>query len=388
VTAHFRVAPRRRRADAPLAALDRIAQAILDGRDAEDVLDTIAHEALEVVVATGVTIGMPTPDGSGVVLRAAAGELAANLRPAGIVRGSIVPIEGTIIGHAIRHGRALVSRDASREPAGSLVETARRTGVGPVVAMPLAIRDRILGGLAVARTVGSPPFSPTDIQVVRTFAAQASVALELSQVRDELRQLAVIQERERIAREMHDGVIQSLFGLGMSLQGLATSTPLPAGVGERLNLVVDGIDAAIRDLRNYIFGLRPGLLADRELEGALRKLAAESAAEPGLQVSVEIDPVTAALLSPVAADVVQVAREALSNVRRHAGASTVRLVLTRADARAVLEIADDGRGLEAQARRGQGLDNMRARAARLGGELLVGPGADQRGTTVRLAIPL
>ena len=257
-----------------------------------------------------------------------------------------------------------------------------------MVAIPLAVRDRILGGLAVVRTTGSAPFSRADIQVARTFAAQASVALELSQVRDELRHLAIVQERERIAREMHDGVIQSLFGLGMSLQGLATSTTLPTGVGDRLNQIVDGIDSAIRDLRNYIFGLRPGLLADRELEGALRRLTAEVVSDASVVVSVEIDPVTAALLSPVAADVVQIAREALSNVRRHSGASRLRLVLTRAGARAVLEIVDDGRGVDDKARRGQGLENMHARAARLGGELLIGPGAEQRGTAVRLAIPL
>src|SRR5262249_59976471 len=167
------------------------------------------------------------------------------------------------------------------------------------------------------RPVGSPAFSRADIQVVRAFAAQASVALELSQVRDELRHLAIVQERERIAREMHDGVIQSLFGLGMSLQGLATSTALPIGVGDRLNQIGDGIDSTIRDLRNYIFGLRPGLLADRELEVALRRLTADFAATPDVTIAIEIDPITAVLLSPLAADVVQIAREALSNIRRH-----------------------------------------------------------------------
>jgi signal transduction histidine kinase len=388
VTAHFSARPRRRRADASLAALDRIAQFILDGRDADEVLDAIAREALDLVVASGVTIGMPTADGTGIVLRAGAGQLAANLGPGGIVRGSIVPIDGTVMGHAIRDGHAIVSRDASQEAAAYLVDAAKRAGLGPVIAIPLTIRNRIFGGLAVARASGNPPFSRAEIQVVRTFAAQASVAVELSQVRDELRQLAVVQERERIAREMHDGVIQTLFGLGMSLQGLATSTALPTGVGERLNVVVDGIDAVIRDLRNYIFGLRPGLLADRELEGALRRLASDLAASANVLVQVEIDPVTAALLSPVAAEVVQIAREALSNIRRHAGASTARVVLSHSEARAVLQITDDGVGLDADAQRGQGLDNMHSRAARLGGELLLGPGAEAHGTTVTLAIPL
>src|SRR5262249_9365107 len=117
-------------------------------------------------------------------------------------------------------------------------------------------------------------------------------------------------------------------------------------------------------------------------------LVADCVAESDMTIAVEIDPITAALLSPIAADVVQIAREALSNVRRHSGASRVQLTLTRAGTRAVLEIADDGRGLEPGAQRGQGLDNIQLRAARLGGELRVGPGAEERGTAVRLAIPL
>jgi signal transduction histidine kinase len=255
----------------------------------------------------------------------------------------------------------------------------------PGSATPLTIRDRILGGLAVARPAGSPPFSRADVQVVKTFAAQASVALELSQVRDELRHLAVVQERERIAREMHDGLIQSLFGLGMNLQSLATSTTFPPAVSE---LAVDGIDAAIRDLRGYIFGLRPGLLADRELESALRRLTDELRLTGGLATEVDINPVTATLLSSRAGDIVQVTREALSNVRKHARASRVRVNLTHAGARALLEVVDDGEGIAAFAGQGLGLDNMRTRGERLGGELLVGPGLNGRGTSVRLSVPL
>src|SRR5262245_12212914 len=183
----------------------------------------------------GVTLGTPTADGTGIVLRASAGAMAAALTQAGIVRGSVLPIESTIGGRAMLEGRMIISHDAMLERPGYILENARRTGVvGPIMAVPLAIRGRALGGLAVARAQGSPQFSPADIHVVRTFAAQASVALELSKVRDELRQLAVVQERERIAREMHDGVIQSLFGLGMSLQAMATTAALPPGVGERL----------------------------------------------------------------------------------------------------------------------------------------------------------
>jgi signal transduction histidine kinase len=130
------------------------------------------------------------------------------------------------------------------------------------------------------------------------------------------------------------------------------------------------------------------LLANRALDDALRRLAADLESHSEVRVAVEIEPLAAVLLSRCAADVVQVAREALSNVRRHANASKVHLNLSRAGRRVLLEIIDDGRGLAPSTEPGLGLGNMRARAAALGGELLVGTGERQRGTTVRLAIPL
>jgi signal transduction histidine kinase len=130
------------------------------------------------------------------------------------------------------------------------------------------------------------------------------------------------------------------------------------------------------------------LLANRALDDALRRLAADLESHSEVRVAVEIEPLAAVLVSRCAADVVQVAREALSNVRRHADASTVQLTLSRAGPRVLLEIIDDGRGLAPNTEPGLGLGNMRARAAALGGELLIGSGERQRGTTIRLSIPL
>ena len=167
MTAPFAARSRRRRADAPLAALARIAQSILDGHDADEVLITIAQEALEIVAATGAIIGVPTVDGTGIVVRGGASALSGNLPIGGIVRGSILPLEGGVMGRAIRESRAIVSPDASRARAAYLVEAARRTGIGPVVAVPLTIRDRIFGGLEVVRLAGSPPFSRAEYRSLR-----------------------------------------------------------------------------------------------------------------------------------------------------------------------------------------------------------------------------
>jgi signal transduction histidine kinase len=132
--------------------------------------------------------------------------------------------------------------------------------------------------------------------------------------------------RERIAKELHDGVFQALFAVGMGLEGTSMVATDPQ-VSERINVAVEELDHVIRDLRNYIFGLRPGIIADRQLDTALRALGDEFQGKTGAVTIVEIDPEIAARLASVASDVVQLTREALSNVGRHARATTCRVSL-------------------------------------------------------------
>jgi len=175
----------------------------------------------------------------------------------------------------------------------------------------------------------------------------------------------------------------------MGLQGSA----LLAGDDElrgRLQNAVEELDRVIRDLRNYIFGLRPGILADRQLDQALQRLCEEFQERTGVLAIAEVDPAVAAELTGRAADVVQLAREALSNVSRHAEAATCRVSLYRDTDGAVLEVDDDGRGFDPAAATGtgtgQGLRNLRERADGLGGraEIQSAPG---EGTRVRVRIP-
>lgn len=201
--------------------------------------------------------------------------------------------------------------------------------------------------------------------------------------------LALVEERERIAQELHDGVIQGLYAVGMTLQATQARADSADAVRTRLEGAIDSIDAAIRDLRNYIFGLRPGILADRQLDAALRELAREFEARSAIVVVVEVDPAIASQLAPSSAQLVQIAREALSNVARHANASTCRLSLIRRDAHAVLQIDDDGQGFDLQQVRaeGQGLRNMRERARALGGDIVV-ESTPGEGTTLEVRLPL
>jgi signal transduction histidine kinase len=196
----------------------------------------------------------------------------------------------------------------------------------------------------------------------------------------------VLEDRERIAKELHDGAIQSLFAVGMGLQA---SAMLAGGddLRSRIQNAVEELDRVIRDLRNYIFGLRPGILADRQLDQALQGLVEEFSQRSGVVAIAEIDPATAAELSGRAGDVVQLAREALSNVSRHAQAATCRVSLYRGEDGAVLEVDDDGRGFDpARATgAGQGLRNLRERAEALGGRAEIHSTLGE-GTTVRVII--
>jgi two-component system, NarL family, sensor histidine kinase DevS len=214
-------------------------------------------------------------------------------------------------------------------------------------------------------------------------------------VHRELRRLAVMEERERIARELHDGAIQALFAVGMGLQATAARTGEPE-VTRRLHAAVGELDRVISDLRSYIFGLRPGVLAGQHIDQALRRLAEEIAIPAGVTTVVEVEEQVGAALGAHAADLVQLVREALSNVVRHAGATTCRVSLYwRQSAEgvsrgrvAVLEVDDDGDGFDPRASHpGHGLGNLRARAGALGGTLELKSVAGE-GTTVKVLIPM
>jgi PAS domain S-box-containing protein len=203
-----------------------------------------------------------------------------------------------------------------------------------------------------------------------------------------LRQLAVAEDRERIARELHDGVIQSLFGVGMTLQAVDLAADQPDAVRAALATSMNSIDTVIEDVRNYVFQLRPGLLADHQLHAAIDRLVREFQSISQVTTVVDVDASVAAALTPRAGDIVQLTREALSNVRRHAHATTCRVSLKRTEDAALLEIDDDGDGFEptAGAHSGQGLRNLAERSASLDGRLTINSGAT--GTTVTIRLPL
>jgi two-component system, NarL family, sensor histidine kinase DevS len=254
-------------------------------------------------------------------------------------------------------------------------------------------RGTVFGNIYLTNKQGAEMFDEEDERVLVVLATQAAIAVENARLYDEterrgqqLQRLQMFEERERIAKELHDGVIQSLFAVGMNLQGVATSSADPE-TARRLEAAVEDVDVAIRDLRNYIFGLRPGILADRQLDQALKELTSEFGARSGVVTVVEVDGDAASELASRAGDVAQLAREALSNVSRHAEATTCRVSLRPGAEGIVLEIDDDGRGFDVGTTTpGMGLRNLRERAELIGGKLEI-QSTPGDGTTVRASFP-
>jgi PAS domain S-box-containing protein len=342
----------RKHDDDRLQAVMEISEATLAGRDEEALLRLIVQRARALVDADLAAIALRDPVDGSLVVRMADGPGAAGVRGMRYAEGEPPP------------------------------------GPGQPLAVPLTSGDHRLGALIIANQPGGRLLTESEAALIELFAAQTAVSVEYRRARDDLERLAIVRDRERIGRELHDGAIQSLFAVGMGLQGMAMLTP-DAALRDRLDGAITQIDEVIRDLRSYIFGLRPGGVADRQLGIALQELADQLEAQHGVACAVDLDAMTAARLASRAADVLQVAREALSNVGRHAEAATCRLSLRSDGDEAVLEVEDDGRGFvpESAGGAGWGLRNLAERAAALGGSMAI-TSVPGDGATVTLRIPL
>src|SRR6266508_1930478 len=351
------------------------------------VLQRIVELAVDLTDARYGALGVLTPDG-----RSIQDFITVGITPEERAAVGDPPTGHGLLGALTREARPLRIPDIGADP--------RSVGFPPnhppmtsLLGARIIGRGTVFGNIYLTDKQGAEMFDEEDERVLVVLATQAAIAVENARLVDEterrgreLQRLQVIEERERIGKELHDGVIQSLFAVGMSLQGLASSTA-DAEVARRLEAAVEDVDGAIRDLRNYSFGLRPGILADRQLDQALKEIAGEFGTRTGVVTVVDVDGEVASLLASRAGDVVQLAREALSNVSRHGEATTCRVSLRRGAAGIFLEIDDDGRGFDVDTTtQGMGLRNLRDRAESLGGklEILSTPG---EGTTVRATIP-
>ena len=382
VLAAVRDATERARAQGRLEAMLEISQMILQGQDTDEILGLVARRARELIGAAMAVISLPAPGGDELVIEVADGYAEDQLR------GQRISMTRSLAGLVARGGKTMVVDDISADERAA-ADIVRPIGLGASIVVPLMAAGAVFGTLSLSNLRGSRPFESDAVRVVELFASQAAVALEYGRAREQLERLALVEDRERIGRELHDGVIQSLFAVGMNLEASAAIAG-PGDLQERIQKAVAELDRSIRDLRNYIFGLRPGILADRQLSQAIAELAADTEDKSGIVMAVEVDARVAAELAPKAADVVQLVREALSNVARHSHAATARVSLRREDGEAVLAVEDDGVGFDAAAaaaKGGQGLGNLRGRAERLGGKLTI-ERAEDHGTRLEVRLPV
>jgi signal transduction histidine kinase len=258
--------------------------------------------------------------------------------------------------------------------------------LGPAILVPLGEAGNVRGVLTAGRRPGAMPLAPAAADMLVTFATQAGIALELAEHRRQAERVAVFEDRDRIARDLHDLVIQRLYATGMSLQGTVGLISTPE-VAQRVSVAVDALDETIREIRSSIFALqtrhqerRPGL------RSRILQVADEMTGPLGFPPALELegrldedvpDDVSDHLLSAL--------REALSNAARHSGASKVE-VQVRAQGELSLTVRDNGSGIKPSGRR-SGLTNLEQRAVRLGGSLRVAP-ATGGGTELDWRVPL
>ncbi len=362
-----------------LDALRAITTDILAGFDENSLLAAIAEHARNLAGADSATILTTSSAPGQLVVAAAVGRYAAQ------VLGQAVPAAKSISGEVMESGRPLVTEAAAthRHAYPPIMRLGR---VGPAIFVPLSVRGRATGTLMVANVIGGRQFDQGTVRLVEAFADQASVAIQYARAQTDLRRLGLMEERERIAKELHDGIIQSLFAVGMNLQGTALMSASPE-TATRVESAVGELDRVIRDLRNYIFGLRPGILADRQLHQALEAISEEVGSTAHIPITVEVDGALSAVLSSRSHEIVQLTREALSNITRHAQAKRASVRLTRRGADAILTIEDDGIGFDARGpSSGNGLRNMRERVAAIGGTLRI-TSVNGKGTRLRFTIP-
>jgi signal transduction histidine kinase len=379
-----------RRREAALAALQEVATALVAGAEPVESLRLVAHHARELVGADVAMIALPEADGATLVHEVADGPTAAS------VIGSRFPRAGSISGDVLAAGVAAVIEDASKDY--RIAQPQVRSGeIGPALFLPLVADGAAFGTLSVARLRGAAPFSTADLEMVRSFAAQASVALEHDQGRQRLQRILLLEDRERIARDLHDTVIQRLFATGLSLQATGRLVQDPH-VAQRLAALVDELDVTVRHIRTVIFGMDPPRSGtDRGLRSKVLDLTEEIGPALGFEARVTFaGPVDSVVPDPLADEVLATMREALSNATRHAHAAHVAVELTVTATQVIVQVTDDGVGFPAKAftqadrpgpASGNGLRNMKARADALGGHFEIAA-APEGGTVVRWESPL
>jgi signal transduction histidine kinase len=241
--------------------------------------------------------------------------------------------------------------------------------------VPISLRGTTLGRLYLTNKIGAAEFSPDDQSLVESFALHAGIAMENARLHEQLQRLAVVDERERISKDLHDGIIQNLYAVGLSLEDVADELEVThAEAASRVGRAIDSIHLSIQDIRNFIFGLRPELLEHASLVEGLAVLIDEHRHNSMIDLQLHAAPAMAQPDPTVTAHVLAIASEALSNVVRHSKATRAIVTAERDGSTWDVVIEDNGVGFDPSTitRIGhQGLANIRDRARQIGGDVTI-----------------
>jgi signal transduction histidine kinase len=332
-----------------------VSTSLLSGTAPAEVLELVARRAREICDATFATVALA--EGEDLAVEVADGE------HADLLIGRRAGIDDVLAGPVFRGGGSLILADAAKAARG--VRSPPPVAMGPALIVPLGTGPAVRGVLSVANSPGRPSFTQSSQRLLEAFAAQAAVALELAERRRDAERLVLLEDRDRIAKDLHDTVIQRLFATAMTLMSAIKVTDRP-DVAVRVQRAVDDLDETIRQIRSTIFALqaapggRPGL-RDRVLS-VTQGVAESLGFAPAVRMEGLVDTTVS---DEIGEQLIAVLREALSNVVRHAHARRVSVFVDVGEA-VVLVVEDDGTGIPAGGRR-SGLRNLADRARSLGG---------------------
>ena len=357
-----------------LEAASEITTELLSGSTPERALHLVAKRAAQLCQAEAAFILLaPNRDRTTYEIGAHAGLSADDV--------ALIPTDGSgaIVEHVLTDGTPILEDI-------STLEDARPAGFGPAAGVPLRSEDVVTGVITVMRRAGGDAFRPDLLPLLASFADQASIVLELAVRQQTQHQLDLFADRDRIARDLHDHVIQRLFAAGMGLEGTLQRVREP-DLQRRLRHTVDQLDQTVREIRTSIFDLHTTPAdAPASLRRRLLDITAEVTEDTALSPSVRISgPLDSAVPPELGEHAEAVVREAVSNAVRHARAARLEVDI-HADSQLLIEVTDDGVGMPETTRR-SGLRNLDERAAKYGGTFRITPVAGG-GTRVTWAVPL
>ena len=363
-------------------------RAIAEVLDVETVLQLIVESVRELVHAEYAALGIV--DAGGRIERF----ITVGVSPEARARIGAPPRGLGLLGLIVRERRSYRIGDIATHP-DAYGFPPNHPPMGSFLGVPVVTQGRPVGNLYLTNKLDAAEFSDSDQLLVEMFALRAGIAIENARLHEQVSRLAVVEERERIAKDLHDGIIQAIYGVALSLEDVPQMMESePDEAGARIDRAIDSLNLTIREIRNFILGLRSELLHGADLLAGLATLANEFATTGSSEIELDlaIDPeVAAGIPTGHRVQLLQMTREALSNAARHARARRIAIVMRVEDAILVLRIEDDGVGFDTNVVRSAGhlgLANVHARAAAFGGsasvESTLGAGTS---LTIRIPIP-